>query len=285
MSSDQLSTSALAKQGEISVQQLFSVLKDYGWIRKIDDGWVLTSKGEFEGGSYLTSKRYGRYIVWPPNLLEHQLFKAMESNKLLSATALGRVEGLSGRQLNRLFVELGWLQASLRGWELTAAGSSLGGQVFESQQSSLSYVMWPEDIRGREAYIRLLRQCRLDEQASDDLFEGKVSGWVALDGVACKNREHCYIAQWLYLAGIRYHIYRSLPVDELQVSDFYLPGSAVCLEYWGANEHSDAISARMRRAEIYKQLGLAVLDVHPEDIATLDDYLSRHLQQLGVDFY
>ena len=36
MSSDKLSTSALAKQGEIPVQQLFSVLRDYGWIRKVD---------------------------------------------------------------------------------------------------------------------------------------------------------------------------------------------------------------------------------------------------------
>ncbi|MFT6577955.1 MAG: hypothetical protein ACJAU3_000047 [Zhongshania sp.] len=285
MSPDKLSTSALAKQGEIPVQQLFSVLKDYGWIRKVDEGWVLTSKGEFEGGSYLTSKRYGRYIVWPQNLLDHQLFKAMESNKLLSATAMGRSEGLNGRQLNRIFVELGWLKPSPRGWELTAAGSSLGGQLFENQQSSLSYVLWPEDIRGRDAFVRLLQACRIDEQATDDLFENKTPGWISLDGVACKCYEHCHIAQWLYLAGVRYSIYRPLPVDELQVSDFYLPDSGVRLEYWGSGEHSDAISARMRRAEICKDLDIAVLDIHPEDIATLDDYLSRHLQPLGVEFY
>ncbi|MBQ0759904.1 hypothetical protein [Zhongshania sp.] len=283
--SDKLSTSALAKQGEIPVQQLFSVLKDYGWIRKVDDGWVLTSKGEFEGGSYLTSKRYGRYIVWPQNLLDHQLFKAMESTKLLSATALGRSEGLSGRELNRILVELGWLKPSTRGWELTKAGGAQGGQLFENQQSSLSYVLWPEDIRSREPFTRLLRDCQIDEQATDDLFEKKNGAWVSLDGVACKTREHCQIAQWLYLAGIRYSIYRPLPVDECQLSDFYLPEGGVCLEYWGAGEHSDAISARMRRAELCKELNLSVLDIHPEDMSVLDDYLSRHLQQLGVDFY
>lgn len=285
MSSDKISTSALAKQGEIPVQQLFSVLKDYGWIRKVDDGWALTTKGEFEGGSYLSSKRYGRYIVWPQDLLEHQLFKAMESNKLLSATALGRPEGFSGRELNRLFVELGWLKPSPRGWELTATGSALGGQVFENQQSSLSYVLWPEDIREREAFIRLIQECKIEPQATDDLFGDKSSCWTAIDGVACKSREHCCIAQWLYLAGVRYSIYRPLPVDELQVSDFYLPDSAVCLEFWAASEHSDAISARMRRAEICKELNLSVLDIHPDDMPSLDDYLSRHLQQLGVVFY
>lgn len=285
MSSDKLSTSAIAKQGEIPVQQLFSVLKDYGWIRKVEDGWVLTSKGEFEGGSYLTSKRYGRYIVWPQNLLEHQLFKAMESNKLLSAAALGKTEGLSGRQINRVLVELAWLRPTSRGWELTSTGSAVGGQLFENQQSSLSYALWPEELRSSEAFLRVLRACRIEEQATEDLFEDKAAGWIALDGVACKTREHCHIAQWLYLAGVRYSIYRPLPLDELQRSDFYLPDSGVCLEYWGASDHSDAISARMRRAELCDELGLSVLDIHPEDIATLDDYLSRHLQQLGVEFY
>ena len=77
MPSDKVSTSALAKLGEIPVQQLFSVLKDYTWIRKTDDGWALTAKGEFEGGSYVNSKRYGRYIVWPTSLLDHPLFQAI----------------------------------------------------------------------------------------------------------------------------------------------------------------------------------------------------------------
>jgi hypothetical protein len=285
MSSDKLSTSALAKQGEIPVQQLFSVLKDYGWIRKVDEGWALTAKGEFEGGSYQSSKRYGRYIVWPQNLLEHQLFRAMESNKLLSAVALGRSEGFSGRELNRLFVELGWLKPSPRGWELTATGSAIGGQVFENQQSSLSYVLWPEDIREREAFIRLVRECKIEPQATDDLFAGRASGWTAIDGVTCKSREHCCIAQWLYLAGVRYSIYRALPVDEHLVCDFYLPDSGVCLEFWTSGELADAISARMRRADVCKQLNLSVLDIHPEDMPNLDDYLSRHLQQLGVAFY
>ncbi|CAA0089452.1 Uncharacterised protein [Zhongshania aliphaticivorans] len=285
MPSDKLSTSALAKQGEIPVQQLFGVLKDYGWIRKIDDGWVLTSKGEFEGGSYQTSKRYGRYIVWPQNLLEHQLFKAMESNKLLSAAALGRADGLTGRQLNRIFVELGWLRPSSRGWELTAAGIARGGQLFENQQSSLSYALWPEDIRANEAFSRLCKACVLTPPKDDDLFAQTKTDWLALDGTTCRSREHCLIAQWLYLAGLRYSIHHPLPVSELQCSDFYLPDSSVCLEFWGANEHSDQISARMRRAELCKELKFPVLDIHPEDILTLDDYLSRHLQQLGVEFY
>ncbi|MCP4815743.1 MAG: hypothetical protein GY888_24785, partial [Planctomycetaceae bacterium] len=60
-----LSTTALARKLNIPAQQLFATLKDYGWIQRSTDSWVLTSKGEFEGGTYQTSRRYGRYIVWP----------------------------------------------------------------------------------------------------------------------------------------------------------------------------------------------------------------------------
>ena len=285
MSADKVSTSALAKLGEIPVQQLFSVLKDYGWIRKTDDGWALTTKGEFEGGSYINSKRYGRYIVWPPTLLDHPLFQAIESNKLLSAAALGRANGFTGREINRMLVEIAWLKPSSRGWELTEQGIKEGGQVFENQQSSLSYVLWPEDLPQRASFKRILDCCRDNSLDAGDLFVANNTNLLSIDGKACKNRGHWAIAQWLYLAGLRYAMYRPLPVAELLISDFYLPLSGVYIEYWGPDDHSDAISARMRRAELCKKLGFAVLDVHPEDVPNLDEYLSRHLQSLGVDFF
>ena len=70
---NRLSTTALAKKLNIPVQQLFATLKDYGWIQRASDTWALTSKGEFEGGSYQQSRRFGRYIVWPERLDHHPL--------------------------------------------------------------------------------------------------------------------------------------------------------------------------------------------------------------------
>ena len=49
--SERLSTTALARKLAIPAQQLFATLKDYGWIERQHDSWVLTPKGEFEGGS------------------------------------------------------------------------------------------------------------------------------------------------------------------------------------------------------------------------------------------
>ena len=64
MEEDKLSTTALARKLDLPVQQLFAVLKDYGWIQRSSASWVLTPKGEFEGGTYHSSRRYGSYIVW-----------------------------------------------------------------------------------------------------------------------------------------------------------------------------------------------------------------------------
>jgi hypothetical protein len=284
MSADKVSTSALAKLAELPVQQLFSVLKDYGWIRKVEDGWVLTAKGEFEGGSYISSKRYGRYIVWPVSVLEHPLLQAVESNKLLSANALGSAEGFSGRQINRMLVELGWLKPSVRGWELMPAGIEQGAQVFESQQTSLSYVLWPEDVREHAALLRLMSQCRSETEAGD-LFAENSDKWLSLDGKCCKSKAHWQISQWLYLAGLRFAMYRPLPVAETLVSDFYLPESGLYIEYWDSDDYADVISERMRRADLCKKMAWPVLDIHPEDLPQLDDYLCRHLANQRVEFY
>ena len=73
---EKLSTTALAKKLDIPVQQLFAVLKDYGWIQRTQDSWALTPKGEYEGGSYQSSRRYGSYMVWPQPPAQHPLLPA-----------------------------------------------------------------------------------------------------------------------------------------------------------------------------------------------------------------
>ena len=127
---DKVSTTALARQLDIPAQQLFATLKDYGWIQRVEDNWVLTGKGEFEGGSYVDSKRYGRYIVWPKSLESHQLLKAIESNQRISASGLRRYyPKLHPRQINRALAELGLQAHSVLGWELTEQAAALGDRL------------------------------------------------------------------------------------------------------------------------------------------------------------
>lgn len=281
---EKLSTSALARRLEIPSQQLFSILKEHHWIRKLEDGWALTSKGEFEGGSYLNSKRYGRYIVWPAALVEHPLLRELESGRMLSAAAIGKSLGLNARQINRLLVVLGWLRASQRGWLLTERGRHEGGQAFDNQQSGLAYTLWPEDIAERPALARLLRRCLPETGLGNDLFS-EAPPPRTLDGRSLDDWPRWHIAQWLYLAGLRYSIGWELPVEELSQADFYLPDHDVYLEYWEGEVHADQLSARMRRVELIKELGAQLIDVHPEDLAYLDEYLGRRLEELAVEFH
>lgn len=151
-----LSTSALAKALELPLNQLFATLRDYGWILKHEDGWLLTAKGEFEGGEYIHSKRFGRYIVWPETLLEHRLLVGMEANRRLGAGQLGKRCELTVRELNRILAERGLLERGRLGWRLSQDGERAGGVEFDSDHNGLPYALWPESLLDDGALIETL---------------------------------------------------------------------------------------------------------------------------------
>lgn len=280
-----LSTSALAKSLDIPAQQLFSTLKDYGWIRKVEDGWVLTGKGEFEGGEYVHSKRYGRYIVWPPELADHPLLKALEDNRHLSATALGKPYQLSAREVNRILCELGWIHHEMQGWELTVLGKENGGVVIENENSGTFYVVWPQAVSND---LVLTEQLQLAASlfneaapASGDLF-GESDRYVTVDGREHDSRLKAQVGHWLYLAGFAFATHRQLPVTEKEIlyADFYLPQQHIYIECW--DEAGGDLAKRMRRKELYQHYGFAAIDIEAGDAEQLDEVLTRELRKLGV---
>lgn len=285
MDKEKISTSALARQLEVPVQQLFGTLKDYDWIRKIQDGWALTPKGEFEGGEYKTSKRYGRYIVWPAKLEQHPMLQALENNKMLSAAALGESFQLSGRAVNRALAELGWLKRELHGWILTAAGKQSGGVQMENKQTDMLYALWPASVLENKIVGLRLESCSAAThgEQGDDLF-AQQSSFESVDGHRHENRELLAICHWLYMAGVLHACGRQLPVQESLRSDFYLPLNRVFIDFWSAKASPAELKANMRKAELYKELGFATIEVHPEDIAQLDDFMPRQLHKFGVQF-
>ncbi len=285
MENDKISTSALARKLEVPVQQLFGTFKDYDWIRKIQDGWALTPKGEFEGGEYRNSKRYGRYIVWPADLEQHAMLQALESNKMLSAAAVGERFQLSGRAVNRALAELGWLTRELHGWILTPAGKRCGGVQMENRQTDMLYALWPEAVLDDPVLIARLQACTVAAGGGqgDDLFsdQNQLEG---VDGHIHSSREQLAICHWLYMAGVLHACRRQLPVEEALKADFYLPLNRVFIDFWSAKASPSELKSSMRKAEVYKTQGLSSIEVHPEDIAQLDDFMPRQLHKFGVQF-
>jgi len=288
---ERLSTSALARKLNLPVQQLFATLRDYGWIQRDGESWRLTAKGEFEGGDYQQSRRFGRYIVWPAHLDRHPLLAAIESNQRITAAAMQRYyPRLHPRQINRALAELGLQQHSILGWELTALGRSFGGQQQESENSGAFYATWPHEIIDNPVIHReLTRQSDqltpppTDAAAEPDLFApADKPPCCGIDGHRLRTPLETRVCDWLYLAQLAHAHRRNLPVEEAIQADFYLPGGSVYIDCWDEDVPASALSAMLRRRELYRELGLKHIEINARDGDRLDEVLGRGLLAFGI---
>lgn len=288
-----LSTTALAKKLNIPVQQLFATLKDYGWIQRAGEAWVLTPKGEFEGGNYQNSRRYGRYIVWPERLDHHPLLGAIESNQRITAASMCRYyPRLHARQINRALAELGLQHHSILGWELTPLGETLGGQQEESNNSGAFYVTWPHEIIDNPVIHReLTRQSDqiqpepVANELEPDLFAptGEESfSCTGVDGHNLQTPLQTRVCNWLYLAQLAHAFQRALPTEELVYADFYVPGGNVYIDCWEADIPAQQLSAKLHKRELYRELDLRSLEINAGDVERLDEVLGRGLLSFGI---
>ena len=72
-----ISTTAIAKHFDLTAKTVFNFLLEKSWIDRAGDHWRLTGKGEFEGGEYVGSKKYGEYIGWPVTITDHSVFNEL----------------------------------------------------------------------------------------------------------------------------------------------------------------------------------------------------------------
>lgn len=288
-----LSTTALARKLNIPVQQLFATLKDYGWIQRAGEAWVLTPKGEFEGGNYQNSRRYGRYIVWPERLDHHPLLAAIESNQRITAASMCRYyPRLHARQINRALAELGLQHHSILGWELTPLGETLGGQQEESNNSGAFYVTWPHEIIDNPVIHReLTRQSDQIQpepavtELEPDLFAPSGEDSLSCTGVDGHNLQtplQTRVCNWLYLAQLAHAFQRALPTEELVYADFYVPVGNVYIDCWEPDIPAQELSAKLHKRELYRDLNLRCLEINAADVERLDEVLGRGLLSFGI---
>lgn len=294
-----LSTSALARELEIPAQQLFATLKDYGWIERHSDNWALTHKGEFEGGSYQNSRRFGRYIVWPKTLAEHPLVQAIEANQRITAAGMHRYyNALHPRQINRALAELGLQAHSILGWELTNFGKRLGGQQEESDNTGAYYVTWPHEIVDHPVVHRELSKQSgedtspdntpdetQDEEPPTDLFASPAATdpiHRGVDGHIVSKPLELAVCNWLYMAQLVHAHQRALPTSEEVSADFYVPAGSVYIDCWDNDEPLGELSSKLLKRELYKEHELRYIEINAEDKDRLDEVLGRGLHAFGI---
>lgn len=287
--SDKLSTTALAKLRQQDAKELFTELKNAGYINRGDEGWVLTEIGAKFGGEYITHAKFGKFIVWPQNLL---IDRAATSGNTLSATQIGQRFSLPAKKINQLLQELGWLSRTEQGWLVTQSGLTVGGYQREDKETGAQFVVWHDTIirnkRLKQSVVEFSGQDAETHATDKSLsnfrqkFEAKHR---TLDGHYVRSKGELIIDNWLYMNGIVHAYDRQLPIEQDVLSDFYLPAGKVYLQYWGSDSGEIDAEQRDKIKALYQEHGFALIEVTPNDIEHLDERLPSKLREFGIKAY
>jgi len=294
-----VSTTALAKKYNVTPKELFSEFKSKGFISKKGELWELTEKGKEIGGDYRESSKYGKYIVWPESLEIN--FSSKQSNnksseKLITATAIGKHFEISANKTNFILSELGWLEKSIKGWVVTIQGKKQGGTQTEDSRTGIPYVRWPETILESKSLLETIAQVKgttskksIDskEKQSEDIgfrekFEAKHR---SADGHFVRSKAEMLIDNWLYMAEIVHAYERKLPIEEDVYCDFYIPTGKVYIEYWGYENDQKYLARKEKKLEIYKKYGFNLIELNDKEVQNIDDILPKMLLKYGVQAY
>ena len=295
----ELSTTALAKKLNKNPQDFFQQLLQMGLIIKSGNEWQLTETGRLKGGMYKKHEQSGRnYIVWPESInieLGNKYEHATEN--LLTATAIGKIFGISGNRINWILSELGWITKYVKGWQITELGKRLGGIQSKDKSSGTPYVRWSDTIVNNKILINNIHESMGEVSTStedksqniphEDLqfrekFEAKQR---AKDGHYVRSKAEIIIDNWLYDSRITHAYERRLPIEEEQYCDFFINygnGKGVYIEYWGYESDDKYLSRKNKKIETYKKYGFHLIELTDKEVSSLDDVLPRKLLEFGI---
>ncbi|MCG9698833.1 glycerol kinase [Vibrio natriegens] len=287
--SEKVSTSALAKMRNVEAKLLFADLQRAGYITRQDDKWLLTEEGAKFGGEYVEHAKFGQFIVWPTTL---HIELSSTTGKTLSATQLGDKLNLNPKRINQLLSELGWINKSETGWNVTATGVRAGGQQRIDKESQHSFVVWHEVVlknkRMKQSVVEFLGQ-DAESHSTDKSFSSFRQKFEAkhrtLDGHYVRSKGELLIDNWLYLAGVVHAYERQLPIEQDVTSDFYLPTGKVYLQFWGSDHGEISQDDRETIRSVYEQHQFNLIEVDASELERLDEVLPQRLRQFGIKAY
>ncbi len=293
-----LSRSALAEKLGVTLKELTQLLIESGWLvhnEKAEKGkeWTLTAKGEFEGGIFRESKKFGQYIVWPESVLSHPAITGL-TESLISATQIAKhfstsSQVVSAKLVNKLLADLGWLSAFAKGWQVTEQGSQQGGVQDTYQETGVPYVMWSRALLDSPILVKHIRCYQGDLDLIPHHVFDDVHYYQTLNGSFVHHLSELVIANTLYLANIPYAYQRDVSVNkELSLrANFYLPNfsfsnKAISIFFNDNNVQADRLAEQLRRSELIQTHKLPAIELNPSDIENIDQVLSKALIHLGV---
>ena len=287
-----LSRSALAEKLGVTLKELTQLMIESGWLlhneaAKKGKEWQLTAKGEFEGGTYRESKKFGQYIVWPESVMQHPAISPVVES-LMNATHVAKAFSLSAKVINRILADMAWISPYAKGWKLTELGQANGGVQESNKDTGVSYVMWQRNIVEHMGLQHYIQRYQGDAENTSAIHEQP--HYVTLSGHHVVSKAELQIANYLYLFGFQFAYQRTvfLPqpvatsVADHILSDFYLPKVNVHIHYQAQDISPPQLATQLERQALAKTYQLNIIELSVDDIAHLDQVLSRKLLQLGV---
>ncbi len=231
------------------------------------------------------------YVVPPPTLPQE------ENNSALTSTRLGEHFKLSAKQINRVLLELGWIEKEGNGWKPSAQGEKLKAEKI-LYQKKIPFVVWHPDIcKSRilqNAISDLLsievetppitQPSPIQEEAADktDGFRDKFPPTIrASDGHMVRSRAEAMIDAWLYENRIVHAYERLVRVEQKMYCDFYLPELDLYIEFWGMESNPKYKARKEVKLDTYRKNGLNLIEIKDSHIDNLDDYLMSQLVKFG----
>lgn len=220
------------------------------------------------------------------------------NNAPLNSTSLGEQFKLDAKQINRVLLELGWIEKDGKGWKPTVLGEKLKAKRNLHSKSGVPFVLWHQDI----CKSRILRNAigeilaieieqpsvvqapQLPEEAADKAegFREKFPPTIrASDGHMVRSRGEAMIDAFFYEKRIIHAYERLVPVEQAMYCDFYLPEHDLYIEFWGMESNPKYKARKEKKLEIYRQNDLRLLEIKDEHINNLDDYLISQLVKFG----
>jgi len=232
------------------------------------------------------------YVVTSPSAT-HDI-----NSTYLNSTSLGERFKLDAKQINRVLLDLGWLEKDGKGWSPSELGEKLKAKRNLHSKSGVPFVLWHQDICKSRILQNAINEIlsieieppsvaqssQIPEEAADKAegFREKFPPTIrASDGHMVRSRGEAMIDALFYEKRIVHAYERLVPVEQTMYCDFFLPEYDLYIEFWGMESNPKYKARKEKKLEIYRQNGLRLVEVRDEHINNLEDYLMVQLVKFG----
>ncbi len=108
--------------------------------------------------------------------------------------------------------------------------------------------------------------------------------YICNDGHNVRSLSELVIDNFLYDNNIKHVYEKSVYTEEQKIytADFYLPQFDIYVEFWGILNNYEYKRKREEKLQLYEQLNLRTIEIFPEHLKSLSDYLLLEIKKHGI---